>query len=70
LAGIKVQVTDQGKLEKFLRLFKRLVQKSGIRRESKMRQRYEKPSEKKKRKQRESYERAKRKKRNNNINVR
>jgi len=47
-------------------MFKRLSQKSGIRREGKVRKRHEKPSEKQKRKKRENYERIKRKRRNNN----
>jgi len=66
LAGIKVQVTDQSKLEKFFRIFKRMAQQAGIRREGKIRNKHEKPSDKKKRKERESYERMKRKRRNNN----
>ena len=66
MAGIKIQVTDQSKLEKFFRMFKRLAQQSGIRREGKIRQKHEKPSDKKKRKERESYERIKRKRRNKN----
>jgi small subunit ribosomal protein S21 len=64
LAGIKVQVTDQSKLEKFFRIFKRMAQQAGIRREAKIRNRFEKPSEKAKRKRRESYDRMKRKRRN------
>jgi len=66
LTGIKIQVTDQSKLEKFFRMFKRLAQKSGIRREGKIRKRHEKASEKRKRKKRENYERIKRKRRNSN----
>lgn len=66
MAGIKVQVTDQSKLEKFFRIFKRMAQQAGIRREGKVRHRHEKPSEKAKRKARESYERMKRKRRAKN----
>ena len=59
---IEVIVKDNN-IEQALRIFKRKVLKSGLLREYRAKQVYEKPSEKRQRKKKEGFANAKRKKR-------
>ena len=54
--GLQVTVQDNN-LEKAMRIFKKKVQKSGILKELKAKQYYEKPAEKKQRKKKEAVKR-------------
>ena len=60
--AIEVIVKDNN-IEQALRIFKRKVLKSGLLREYRAKQVYEKPSEKRQRKKKEGFANAKRKKR-------
>ena len=60
--SIEVIVKDNN-IEQALRIFKRKVLKSGLLREYRAKQVYEKPSEKRQRKKKEGFANAKRKKR-------
>jgi small subunit ribosomal protein S21 len=58
-----VIVSDQGKLEMAIRLFKKKIQKEYLIKEARVRLEYEKPSEKRKRKIKENIARSKKRRR-------
>lgn len=59
--GIIVEIKDQKFFLSKLKKFSKMVNDSGLKREMKQRQEYEKPSERKRRKQREAIRKARKK---------